>query len=403
MNRSPVGIYAATLVLVASILPACAQAQASNGDSGEVHVTHLHAYTVHEVVGGLENPWSVDWLPNGDMLVTERPGRLRLVRDGMLMPGEVEGVPAVRARGQGGLLEVAVHPDFASNSFVYLTLSKPSEGDGAAGTTALVRGRLVDDRLVDVEELFVAEAWSEAGQHFGSRIVFDGNGHIFLSVGDRGARPDPNTVTRHASQDRTNHQGTIIRLNEDGTVPSDNPFVGQSGILPEIWSYGHRNPQGLAMHPETGDLWDTEHAPQGGDEVNLIEPGVNYGWPVVGWGLQYGGSVIHESTHAEGMEQPRYIWVPSIGASGLMIYHGDQFPLWNGSLFAGGLRGENVGRLMLDGQRIIGEETVFTGFGRVRDVRQGPDDNIYVVTESRQGAPTAIYRIEPAPMPEGRR
>ena len=403
MNRFPASLSIPVMLGAALVLPACgAQAQEAQ-DEASVHVTHLHAFTVEEVANGLEHPWSMDWLPNGDMLVTERPGRLRVVRNGMVLPDEIEGVPDVRARGQGGLLEVKVHPDFASNSYIYLTLSKPNDAEGTEGTTALVRGRLVGNALTDVEEIFVANAWSGAGQHFGSRIVFDGNGHLFMSVGDRGARPDPNTVWQHASQDRSNHQGTILRLNEDGTVPSDNPFVGQSGILPEIWSYGHRNPQGLALHPETGDLWDTEHAPQGGDEVNLVVRGANYGWPVIGWGLQYGGSVIHESTHEEGMLQPRYIWVPSIGTSGLMIYSGDQFPLWRGSLFAGGLRGENVGRLMLDGQNIIGEETVFSGQGRVRDIREGPDGYIYIATEDRRGAPSSIYRLEPAPMPENRR
>jgi glucose/arabinose dehydrogenase len=402
MIRFPVSLPATALLGAALMLPACVDAQDNEDTGDDVHVTHLHAYTVHEVAGGLENPWSMDWLPNGDMLVTERPGRIRIVRNGMLLPGEVEGVPTVRARGQGGLLEVKVHPDFARNQYLYLTMSKPSDAEGSEGTTALMRGKLVDDRLTDLEELFEAKAWSGGGNHFGSRIVFDGNGHLFMTVGDRGARPDPATVFEHPAQDRSNHQGTVLRLNEDGTVPSDNPFVGQSDMLPEIWSYGHRNPQGLAMHPETGDLWDTEHAPQGGDEVNLVLPGLNYGWPVIGWGLQYGGSVIHESTHRDGMQQPRYIWVPSIGASGLMIYDGDQFPLWRGNLFAGGLAGENIGRLMLDGQSIIGEERVFDGMGRVRDIRQGPDGFIYVATEHR-GAPSSIYRLEPAPMPEGRR
>ena len=363
-------------------------------EDGEVHVTHLASFRVVTVADNLENPWSMAFLPNGDMLVTERPGRLRIMRNGVLQAEPIDGVPTVRARGQGGLLEVALHPDFAQNRLIYLTYSKPN-ADASEGTTALVRGRFDGRRLTNVEELFEAKAWSTGGSHFGSRIQFDGNGYLFMTVGDRGASPDPATVNSHPAQDLSNHQGTVIRLHDDGRVPEDNPFVGRRGALPEIWSYGHRNLQGLAIHPETGDLWNDEHGPQGGDELNLVLPGRNYGWPVIGYGLQYGGSVIHSSTHAEGMEQPRHYWVPSIATSGLLIYTGDAFQGWKGSFFVGGLAGQQLARVTLDGQRVTGEETVLEGVGRIRDIRQGPDGFIYLAIDARRAGTTPILRLEP--------
>jgi len=369
-----------------TVAPACAQ------DYSSAHYD-LEVVTVAE---GLENPWSIAFLPGGDMLVTERPGRLRIIRGGQLLPDPVPGLPEVRAQRQGGLLDVQPHPDFASNRWLYITYSKPRNG-GAEGTTALIRARFEDDRLTDVEELFEAVAWSRGGNHFGSRIVFDGRGHVFISVGDRGASPGLETAMSHPAQDPSNHQGTIIRLSEDGSVPSDNPFVGRSDHLPEIWSYGHRNPQGLAMHPETGNLYDNEHGPQGGDELNHIRPGLNYGWPVIGYGVNYGGAVIHEGTHRSGMEQPQHAWVPSIATSGLMIYTGDAFPEWRGDFFVGGLAGEQVARLTMSGTEVVSEETLLEGIGRVRDVRQGPDGYIYLAIDgSRGGGLTPILRIQPA-------
>jgi glucose/arabinose dehydrogenase len=310
-----------------------------------------------------------------------------------LLPAAVEGLPEVLAQGQGGLLEVAPHPDFASNQMVYFTYSKPVD-DGSTATTALVRGRMVDDAIVEIEELF--EAQSRGNGHYGSKIVFDGNGYVFLTVGDRQA-PARGDLEAHPAQDLSNHHGVVIRLHDDGRVPDDNPFVGQSGALPEIWSYGHRNPQGLAMDPSTGNLWSTEHGPQGGDEFNLIRPGMNYGWPVVGYGVNYRtGSAIHEGTMREGMENPVHFWVPSIATSGLMFYTGDRFPEWRGNAFAGGLGGQQIARLTLDGDQVTSEETILQGLGRVRDVRQGPDGFIYVAIEDRSGEPTAIVRLEPA-------
>lgn len=349
-----------------------------------------HDYRVVTVAEGLIHPWSIAFLPGGDMLVTERPGRLRVVREGRLLPDPVAGLPEVFAEGQGGLLDVAPHPDFANNRMLYISYSKPVE-DGS--TTAVIRGTFEGDRLTNVEEVF--EADSRGRGHYGSRLAFDGEGYLYITVGDRQASPSGD-LESHPAQDLSNHHGTINRIHADGRVPDDNPFVGQNEAEPSIWSYGHRNAQGLVIHPETGDVWANEHGPQGGDEVNLIRPGLNYGWPVVGYGVNYrSGSTIHEGTHREGLEAPAHVWVPSIATSGVMIYTGDAFPEWRGDMFVGGLGGQQLARLELDGQTIGFEETLVPGIARVRDVRQGPDGFIYLALDERQGAPTAIVRLEP--------
>jgi len=345
------------------------------------------------VADGLENPWSMAWLPNGDMLVTEKPGRLRVIRDGTLLPDPVQGVPEVETRGQAGLLDVVPHPDFATNRLIYLSFSKPDPDPESRGTTAVVRGRLENGRLVDVEEIFVAV--TSGNGHYGSRLVFDGNGHLFITTGDRQA-PPRGDLESHPAQDLTNHHGKVSRILEDGGIPSDNPFLDTPGAQPSIWSYGHRNMQGLALDPATGDLWENEHGPQGGDEVNLIEPGNNYGWPVIGFGVNYGsGQAIHEGTHREGMEQPKHVWVPSIGISGMTFYTGDRFPRWRGNLFVGGMAGERLVRLTVVDREITGREDVLAGIGRVRDVRQGPDGLLYLAIDSRGGGQTPILRLEP--------
>ena len=356
--------------------------------------TH-HDYRVVTVTDGLVNPWSMAFLPGGDLLVTERPGQLRIVRNGTLLPDPVPGVPEVVAIGQGGLMEVVVHPEFASNRMIYISYSKPIEDlgdpDRRRATTAVVRGTFENDRFTPVDEVF--EAVSRGAGHYGCKLAFDADGYLFLTVGDRQV-PPRGDLAAHPAQDVSNHHGVIVRLHDDGRVPEDNPFVGQDGARPEIWSYGHRNPQGLAIHPETGAVWLTEHGPQGGDEVNLAEPGKNYGWPVIGYGVNYrSGTAIHAATHAEGMEQPLHVWVPSIGTSGLLFYTGDKFPEWQGSLFAGGLVGQRIDRLTVDGARVVASETLLRGLGRVRDIRQGPDGFIYVALDSHE---TQIVRLEPA-------
>ncbi len=352
----------------------------------------LHDYRVVTAVEGLVQPWSIAFLPNGDALVTERPGRLRIVRQGKLLPQPVEGVPAVLHSGQGGLLEVAPHPNFASNRLLYLTFSKPL-ADGKQATTALVRGRFENDRLTNVEQLF--ESVSQGRGHFGGKLAFDKSGYLFLTLGDRQVPPEGN-LEAHPAQDLSNHHGKMIRLHDDGRVPTDNPFVKREGARPEIWSYGHRNVQGIAIHPETGDVWTDEHGPQGGDELNRLQPGQNYGWPVIGFGVNYKtGLAIHSGTHRQGMEQPVHIWVPSIGISGLMIYTGDRFPQWKGNLFVGGMVGQQLARLTLQGQRITNKETLVPQMGRIRDVRQSPDGYIYLVTDDSDGKPTPVLRMEP--------
>lgn len=373
----------ALVVATAGVMPAAAQM---------VTRSALHDYRVVTVVDGLVQPWSMAFLPGGDMLVTERPGRLRIVRNGKLLPNAVEGVPQALYQGQGGLLEVAPHPDFASNRLLYISYSKPNT-DGKSGTTALIRGRFENDRLSGVEQLF--ESVSVGRGHYGGKIVFDGRGHVFLSLGDRQVPPEGD-LEKHPAQDLSNHHGVIVRLMEDGKVPADNPFVNRQGARPETWSYGHRNVQGLALDAQ-GNLWANEHGPQGGDELNLVEPGKNYGWPVIGFGVNYTtGKAIHEGTMRDGMEQPTHVWVPSIGISGLMVYTGDRFPGWKGNIFIGGMAGEQVGRLTLDGRRVVNVEQLAQRLGRVRDIRQGSDGYIYLAIENRDGQPTPIVRLEPA-------
>ena len=351
-----------------------------------------HDYRVVNFVDALVQPWSIAFLPGGDTLITERPGRLRIVRNGKLLPNPVEGVPAVVHNSQAGLLEVAPHPDFATNRLLYLTYSKPQ--DGGQATTALIRGRFENDRLTNIQQLF--ESVSKGRGHFGGKIAFDGNGFVFLSLGDRQVPPQGD-LEAHPAQDLTNHHGKMIRLHDDGRVPADNPFVKTPNARPEIWSYGHRNVQGLAIHPATGEVWADEHGPQGGDELNLIRPGLNYGWPVIGFGVNYTtGLAIHSGTHRKGMEQPRHVWVPSIGISGLMIYTGDRFPQWKGSFFVGGMVGQQLVRLTHDPKRgFTGKEVLAPDLGRIRDIRQGLDGLIYLVTDDRDGKPTPVLRMEP--------
>ncbi len=371
--------------LAVSVLPGTAQERVRHAAD--------HDYRVVTVADGLEHPWSIAFLPGGDMLVTERPGRLRIVREGRLLPDPVPGTPDVVAMGQGGLLDVVPHPEFESNRLLYLSFSRPRE-DRERGSTAVVRGRLEGDRLIDLEEIFDAD--TEGRGHYGSRLAFDGQGHLFVTVGDRQAPPRGDLET-HPAQDLSNHHGTINRVRDDGSVPEDNPFVDTPGARPEIWSYGHRNAQGLAIHPATGEVWATEHGPQGGDELNRIRPGLNYGWPVIGYGVNYGsGRAIHEGTRREGMEEPIHVWVPSIGTSGLLIYTGDAFPEWRGDFFAGGLSGHRLARLEMNGHEVVLEETLVPGLGRIRDVRQGPDGFIYLALDGEdRGDLTPIVRLEP--------
>jgi glucose/arabinose dehydrogenase len=343
-----------------------------------------HDFRVVTVTRGLEYPWGLAFLPDGRRLVTERPGRLRLVGpDGALDPRPVQGLPPVAVQGQGGLLDVALHPRFAENGLVYLSYA----GRGAGGIgTEVARGRLVDHRLENVEVLFRQQPKSGGGRHFGSRLVFDRENHLYITLGDRGEQD--------RAQKLDDLAGKIVRLADGGAIPPDNPFVHRAGARPEIYSLGNRNVQGAALHPATGELWAHEHGPQGGDEVNVIRSGRNYGWPVITYGIEYViGTKIGEGTHKPGMEQPLHKWVPSIAPSGMAFYQGDRFPRWRGDLFAGALRGQVLARLRFDGERLVEEERLLEGrLGRIRDVRAGPDGYLYLLTDSPAGA---ILRLEP--------
>jgi glucose/arabinose dehydrogenase len=322
-------------------------------------------------------------LPDDSILVTERPGRVRIVREGVLDPEPIAGVPEVYASGQGGLLDVALDPDFAANRVIYLSYAAEGE-DG--NSTRLARAKLGEGRLEDLEVIFIAEPLVRSSKHFGSRLAFDANGHLFITVGERGQG--------ERAQDLADMNGSVIRLNPDGGVPDDNPFVGVAGARPEIYSYGHRNAQGLAIHPQTGIPWLHEHGARGGDEVNVVRPGVNYGWPVITYGIDYSGAPIGEGTHKDGMAQPIHYWVPSIAPSGMAFYDGDAFPNWRGDLFVGALRSELLVRLELDGENVVAEERLLEGtIGRIRDVEVGPDGCLYLLTDEPDGG---LYRLEPA-------
>lgn len=337
------------------------------------------------VASGLEHPWGMAFLPDGRALVTERPGRLRIVTlDGTVGPA-LGGVPAVDAVGQGGLLDVALDPDFAANRLVYLSYAEPRNGGNG---TAVARGRLEDGRLADVQVIFRQQPTVTGGHHFGSRLVFARDGRLFVTLGERNSE-------RARAQSLDTHLGKVVRIERDGRVPADNPFVGRPGALPEIWSYGHRNLQGAALHPGTGELWTIEHGPKGGDELNRTRPGLNFGWPKVSYGVEYSGAKISDSPTAPGIEPPVHYWVPSIATSGLTFYTGDRFPQWQGNAFVGGLKSEAVSRLEFDGDRVVHEEVLLREVvdDRVRDVEQGPDGFIYLLTDEAEGR---LLRMEPA-------
>ena len=363
-------------------LASCASGEAPEAG---VHDTEAHDLRVEIVASGLEHPWGLAFLPEGGMLVTERPGRLRLVRDGAVVPEPVAGLPAIAAHGQGGLLDVALHPGFADNRWVYFSYS--AAGDGGGIGTEVARARLREHRLEDLEVLFRLRPKTGAGRHFGSRLVFDGEGHLYITLGDRGDRPRAQRLDDHA--------GSIIRLHDDGTVPADNPFTDRPDALPGIWSYGHRNIQGADRHPGTGQLWIHEHGPQGGDEVNVVEKGANYGWPVITYGVNYVlGTPIGEGTHKPGMKQPIHYWDPSIAPSGMAFYTGDAFPRWQGDLLVGALKDRMLVRLELDGREVVHEERMLQGaLGRIRDVRVGPDGAVYLLTDAPDGV---VARLVPA-------
>jgi glucose/arabinose dehydrogenase len=339
-----------------------------------------------EIAHGLDHPWAIIFLPDGRMLVTERAGRLRIVtREGQIS-APVAGLPPVEARGQGGLLDVVLGPGFANDRLIYWSYAEP-RGGGENGTS-VARGRLSDDarRVDDVQVIFrQLPAWRSTG-HFGSRLIFDREGRLYITLGER-QRGEP----RQLAQDLSTHIGKIVRINADGSVPSDNPFVGRADVRPEIWSYGHRNVQGGDLHPDTGALWTVEHGPQGGDELNLPQPGRNYGWPIICYCEDYGGAPMGEGPVRTGMEQPVYYWDPVIAPGDMDFYRGDLFP-WRGDILVAGLVSQVLTRLDLDGERVVGEERFALGVGRIRDIAESEDGALWIVTDEDNGR---ILRLTP--------
>jgi glucose/arabinose dehydrogenase len=368
--KSVVLIVAAAAMLSAA--PGNAQPRVIETETGSVHV--------ETVASGLMHPWAMAFLPDGRMLVTERPGNLRVLDSDYTLSEPLSGVPEVFAERQGGLLDVAVDPDFASNRRVYLTFSEPGEG---GASTAVARGELGEGRLENVEIIFRQEPKVGGGAHFGSRLVFRGDGTLFVTLGER--------FQFEPAQDLSNHLGTIVRINPDGSVPDDNPFAGDDAARPEIWSYGHRNVQGAALHPETGELWAHEHGPRGGDEVNIPRAGENHGWPVVSWADHYDGTPIPRPPSRPQFADAVHHWETAVAPSGMTFYTGEIFPDWRGNLLLGGLVAQALIRLSLDGQDVTNEERIELG-ARVRDVRQGPDGAVYVMTDEADGR---ILRLSP--------
>ncbi|NND32833.1 MAG: glucose sorbosone dehydrogenase [Saprospiraceae bacterium] len=351
--------------------------------------TQDYLVDVEILAEGLETPWSVVFTSAGNGYVTEKEGRLRIIENNTLLPDTIAGIPQVRSNGQGGLLDVAIDPEFASNAWIYLAFSHPiAKRDGedlAPAMTSIVRGHIRDKAWQDEQVLFEAphDSYRTAGQHFGSRIVFDKKGYLYFSIGDRGA-------SDHA-QDITKPNGKVHRIYPDGRIPASNPFVDQQDAIKSIYSYGHRNPQGLAVHPETDEVWNTEHGPLGGDELNLVQLGLNYGWPVISYGINYNGEIITDIFRKEGMEQPILYWKPSIAACGLDFYSGDLFPKWKNQLLVGALKMEELQLLDIEKDRVMYQQTILKNAGRVRDVTTGPDGAIYVVLNN----PGVILRLSP--------
>jgi glucose/arabinose dehydrogenase len=380
------GILRLGLAAIAAVVAAAMVAMAPAAAADRILVTQDYRVRVVAVATGLDVPWGMAFLDGDRILVTEKDGRLRMVEGGKLLPKPVAGLPEVRVHRQGGLLDVTAHPQFARNGVVYWSFA---DGSMTSVGTEVARGRLVGDaasgyRLENVEVIFQQRPKGLSGNHFGSRLAWGRDGNLFITLGDRGRMSE--------AQNPSNHVGKILRVTDAGRVPPDNPFATDAEIRPEIFSLGHRNVQGAALHPVTGELWAHEHGPQGGDEVNIVRAGRNYGWPVITYGVNYGsGTTIGEGTAKPGMEQPLWKWIPSIAPSGMAFYTGDRFPKWKGSLFVGALAGQTLVRLTLDGDSVVREERI-RGTGRTRDVRAGPDGNLYVLSESEG----ALLRLEPA-------
>lgn len=356
--------------------------------AADEYTTERHTVEMTTLTENLSHPWGMTFLPDGSMLVTERDGILNHISADGSERTKIKGTPEVVARSQGGLLDVNIDPDFSNNGWIYISYSEPNQSGGEGNSTAVMRGKLDGDQWVDGEVIFRQAPKYESGAHFGSRLVFSPEGHLFITLGDRYSRMED-------AQTLDNHHGKIVRIWPDGSVPEDNPFVGDDDALDEIWSYGHRNVQGAAIHPDTGELWTIEHGPQGGDEVNIPKAGKNYGWPTITYGEDYGGGEIGIGTHKEGMEQPYYYWLPSIATAGSIFYTGDQFKHWQRDLLVTALRGQMIARLDLEEGRMIHEERLFDGDidFRIRDIEQGPDGMLYILSDEDNGR---LIKLSPA-------
>jgi glucose/arabinose dehydrogenase len=383
--KTPVGLVTAALA-AATLLAATFLIASKTRGEDTTFASSAGPLEVQTIASGLVHPWALAFLPDGKMLVTERPGRMRIVTvEGQLSP-PLKGVPEVWATGQGGLLDVVTDNAFAQNRTIYFCYSERASG---GGRTAVARAILSDGngRLDELKIIFRQDGPLSSGNHYGCRIVQANDGNLFITLGEH-------FTYRNEAQNLGNHLGKLIRITPDGAAPPDNPFVGRDGAKPEIWSFGHRNEQGLAINPASGELWEIEHGPRGGDEVNIIGKGRNYGWPVIGYGIDYSGAKIHETTAKDGMEQPIKYWVPSIAPSGMAFYTGKLFPKWNGSLFTGALAGKMLVRLSLNGNTVTGEERLMQNlYERIRDVRQGPDGALWLLTDNSAGR---ILRVSPA-------
>lgn len=340
------------------------------------------SYELQLVANGIDIPWGMAWLNEKDILVSDRKGELRIISNGELLRKKVAGLPELRAQGQGGLLDVAVDPNYAKNNLIYFSYAG-LEGEGDGAHTSVMRAKLQDFKLTEQTVIFEGGPNTTKGQHYGSRLTFDNQGYLYISSGDRGNRDvNPQRLDRDA--------GKIHRINSDGSIPKDNPFVGQKDANPSIYSYGHRNPQGMEKHPVTGDIWTHEHGPKGGDEVNIIQPGANYGWPVISYGVNYSGTSFTELTEKEGMQQPVWYWVPSIAPSGMTFVTSDIYPDWKGKVIVGSLKFAYLVALKLEGNKVLSQEILFPGIGRVRNVKQGADGYLYVATDG-----SGIFKIVP--------
>ena len=366
MNR-PVFLI---ILVISSVIQACKNAP----NTETIALSEINTEITYEiVVPDLDIPWGMAFLPDGSMLITEKSGQLIHFHNGQKT--DIKGLPEIYVRGQGGLLDVELHPNYAENGWLYLSHAS-SEGGGTGGNTAIIRAKLSGNTLTEVETLYKASPNTSRGQHFGCRLEFDNEGFLYFTIGDRGNRDqNPQDITRDC--------GKVYRIHDDGRIPEDNPFVGQANAKEAIYSYGHRNPQGMTLHPKTGEIWTHEHGPRGGDEINIIKKGKNYGWPVITYGINYSGSKITDETSRPGMEEPLHYWVPSIAPSGMTFVSSDTYSQWKDNLLVGSLVFQYLERLVIDNEKVVQREKLLEGIGRVRNVRQGPDGFIYVAVEGK--------------------